>query len=81
MRAGARESPGRPLGWRPQPLGPRVAPGLVPPPPQAVPGPACGSPPGPFQGRKDKDEREWGDRKEEELGGRRRDGGAKSADQ
>lgn len=33
VRVGARECPGRPLGWQPQPLGPRTVPGLVAAPP------------------------------------------------
>ena len=45
MRAGARESPGQPLGW--QSPGPSAIPGVVaaPPAPEAASEPACGSPP------------------------------------
>ena len=45
VRAGARESPGRPLGW--QPPGPGAVPGVVaaPPAPQVASEPAHGSPP------------------------------------
>ena len=73
--------PGPASGVAASASGTQGGPGLGGPPPQAAPGPACGFPPGPFQGREDKDKREWEDRKEEELGGRKRDGGAESADQ
>ena len=80
VRAGVRESPGRPLGWQPQPLGLRTIPGLVAAPPLRR---HLGRPVAPRRGhsRKGRTRKKWngriGRRRDKEEG-RKRDGGERS---